>query len=351
MDLDELISALTTGRGSDPAIGARIGAALTHRRRPLTVQVAGRAFTGRTTLLGALALLGAVETAAVDSPGVGDPVLDADLVVYVLAGPPNEADRRVLSALSPTNCVVALNKSDAVGSRWSAAVEAAARYSAELRLPVVPVIGVLAARTRSGSVEPEELAELRELAADEPSMLSTELFIAGSEARARLVERWGLFGIDCALSALRAVPELSSAGLMQVLHAASGIDPLHELLHRRYEQIDAVRGGELLDELVRLAARGLADEEGSAAVLVEEYLFSDDAMRMGLRAGLACPAVSHLAAGYPSPSAADASEALARASRWRSLVSSDMPPAARRAAMRVHNGYMRQWERLSSAGL
>ncbi|MGY2063372.1 hypothetical protein ACW9HQ_51480, partial [Nocardia gipuzkoensis] len=71
----------------------------------------------------------------------------------------------------------------------------------------------------------------------------------------------------------------------------------------------------------------------------------------GVRAGLACPQVRHLAAGYPSPEPANADDALARAERWRAVVSSDMPAAARRAAIRVHNGYVRRWERMRGAGL
>lgn len=354
--LDQLISTLAAGRGGDPAIAERLAAAVARRRRPLRIQVAGRASSGRSTVLRALALLSAEETAPVDQPGEPDPVLDGDLVIYVLAGAPQAADQRVLATLPPGRGVVVLNKADAVGARWGEAVAAADRYARELGLPVVPVVASLAARTRAGAVDAADRTDLRRLAVgpDVPSVLAADLFIgSGSDqdARRRLLANWDLYGVDCALTALRADAELSSAALIQILHSASGVDPLHRLVHRRYEQVEAVRGGELLDELIRLAARAVPGDGGRARELIEHYLTGDDALWAGLCAGLACPQVSHLAAGYPSPAPADADEALARATRWRAVVSSDMPPAARRAALRVHNGYIRAWERMSSAGL
>lgn len=354
--LDQLISDLGAGGGTDPVIAERLVEAVHRRRRPLRIQVAGRALSGRTTVLAALALLSAQETDPVDQPELPDPVLDGDLVVYVLAGAPQAADLRVLETLPRDRSIVVLNKADAMGSRWGDAVAAADRFARELRLPVVPVVASLAARTRAGSVDAADLSDLRRLAVgpDVPSVLAADLFIgAGSDqdARRRLIENWDLYGVDCALTALRADPDLTSAALIQILHSAGGIDPLHRLVHRRYEQVEAVRGGELLDELVRLAARAVPGDGGRARALIEQYLAGDEALWIGLCAGLACPQVAHLAAGYPSPAPGDADEALSRATRWRAVVSSDMPPAARRAALRVHNGYIRAWERMSSAGL
>ncbi|APE37715.1 hypothetical protein BOX37_31495 [Nocardia mangyaensis] len=354
--LDELIATLGAGPGGDRVIADQLAAAVARRRRPLRIQVAGRALSGRSTVLRALALLSAQETAPVDQPELPDPVLDGDLVIYVLAGAPQAADYRLLATLPAARSVVVLNKADAVGARWGEAVAAAERYAHELGLPIVPVVASLAARTRAGAVDAADLTDLRRLAADPdvPSLLAAELFIgtgSDQDARRRLIENWDLYGVDCALTALRADPDLSAAALIQILHSASGIDPLHRLVHRRYEQVEAVRGGELLDELIRLAARAVPGDGGLARERVEHYLTGDEALWAGLCAGLACPQVAHLAAGYLSPAPADADEALARATRWRAVVSSDMPPAARRAALRVHHGYIRAWERMSSAGL
>ncbi|MFC6011426.1 hypothetical protein [Nocardia lasii] len=354
--LDELIARLAVGRGTDPAIAEQLSAAAARRRRPLHIQITGRALSGRSTVSAALALLSAQETTPVDQPDEPDPVLDGDLVIYVLAGAPQTADLRLLASVPAGRALVVLNKADAVGARWGDAVAAAQQHARELGLPVVPIIASVAARTRAGAVDAADLSDLRRLAVgpDVPSVLAADLFIgSGSDqqARQRLIAHWDLYGVDCALSALRADPDLPSSAIIQILHSASGIDPLHALVHRRYEQVEAVRGGELLDELIRAAARAVPGDGGRARELIEQYLVGDEALWTGLCAGLACPQVAHLAAGYRSPAPADADEALSRATRWRAVVSSDMPPPARRAALRVHNGYVRAWERLSSAGL
>ncbi|MBF6296249.1 hypothetical protein IU459_01670 [Nocardia amamiensis] len=354
--LDKLLAELRFGAGRDPQIGYAAAAAVSAWRKPPRIQVTGRAHAGRTTVLHALALLSAVETDPVDEPGAHDPELDADIVVYVLSAAPTPADRRVLATLPPQGTVVVLNKADAIGSRWGDAVAAAEQYGRELRVPVVPVVASLAVRTRAGAMTGADLALLRKLAteADPALVLSPDLFVApGPDVaeREQLLQRWDLYGVVCACTALRHEPELAPQALLQILHAASGIDAVHRLLHRRYEQVSALRGGELLDELTRLAARAVPEQGGRARDLLEAYLYGDDALWLGLCAGLARPEVAHLAAGYPAPAPSDADDAMSRAVRWRAVVTSDMPPAARRAALRVHNGYVRLWERMSSAGL
>ncbi|MEU2033451.1 hypothetical protein [Nocardia amamiensis] len=353
---DKLLAELRFGAGRDPQIGYAAAAAVSAWRKPPRIQVTGRAHAGRTTVLHALALLSAVETDPVDEPGAPDPELDADIVVYVLSAAPTPADRRVLATLPPQGTVVVLNKADAIGSRWGDAVAAAEQYGGELRVPVVPVVASLAVRTRAGAMTGADLALLRKLAteADPALVLSPDLFVApGPDVaeREQLLQRWDLYGVVCACAALRHDPELAPQALLQILHAASGIDAVHRLLHRRYEQVSALRGGELLDELARLAARAVPEPGGRARDLLEAYLYGDDALWLGLCAGLARPEVAHLAAGYPAPAPSDADDAMSRAVRWRAVVTSDMPPAARRAALRVHNGYVRLWERMSSAGL
>ncbi|MEV0294477.1 hypothetical protein [Nocardia sp. NPDC050710] len=356
--LDRLLADLRGAAGSDTQIGYHASVAVNAWRRPPRIQVTGRAHAGRTTVLHALALMSAAETGPVDEPGTPDPELDADIVVYVLSGAPLPADRRVLATLAPEHTVVVLNKADAIGSRWGDAVVAADQYSRELGILTLPVVASLAVRTRAGAVTDDDMATLRRLAAtaDLSLTLSPDLFVSAAAGpdvaeREALLHRWDLYGVTCALSALRSDPDIGPHAILQLLHAVSGIDPLHRLLHRRYEQVSALRGGELLDELARLAARAVPGAGGHARDVLEDYLYGDDAMWLGLCAGLANPSVAHLAAGYPSPAPADADDALHRAARWRAVVSSDMSPVARRAALRVHNGYIRLWERMSSAGL
>ncbi|MEU7767051.1 hypothetical protein AB0B25_18220 [Nocardia sp. NPDC049190] len=354
--IDKMLAELRFGTGSDAQIGYAAAAVVRAWRKPPRIQVTGRAHAGRTTVLHALALMSAVETGPVDEPGLPDPELDADIVVYVLSATPTPADRRVLATLPPERTVVVLNKADAIGTRWGDAVAAAEQFGTEFAIPVFPVVASLAVRTRTGVLSGAELALLRNLATDaEPSlMLSPDLFVAPGPAaaeREQLLRHWELYGVVCACAALRADPDLSPQALLHILHAASGIEALHQKLHQRYEQVCALRGGELLDELTRLAARAVPGQGHRARDALEAYLFGDDALWLGLCAGLARPEVAHLAAGYPTPAPSDADDAMSRAARWRAVVSSDMPPAARRAALRVHNGYVRLWERMSSAGL
>ncbi|WP_069162975.1 hypothetical protein [Nocardia altamirensis] len=354
--LDQLLADLRFGTGQDTQIGYAAIAAVTAWRKPPRIQVTGRAHAGRTSVLHALALMSAVETDPVDEPDAPDPVLDADIVVYVLSTAPSPADRRVLATLAPERTVVVLNKADAIGGRWADAVAAAEQYGRELGMPVLPVVASLAVRTKSGAMTDDDLAALRRIDpnADASLMLSPDLFVApGPDLadREQLLQRWDLYGVACALAALDHDLMLAPQTLLQILHGASAIDAVHQLLHRRYEQVSALRGGELLDELARLAARAVPADGSHARDILEAYLFGDHARWLGLCAGLAHPSVAHLAAGYRAPAPADADDAMARADRWRAVVSSDMPPVARRAAQRVHDGYIRLWERMSSAGL
>jgi hypothetical protein len=360
-ELQQLMTNLRVGAGGDPRSADRLAAAAGAWRRPLRIQVTGRQGVGKSTLLRALALMSAEETGPVDDPGGADPVLDGDLVVYVLSAALQLADRRALGNLPRDRTLVVLNKADAVGVRWADAVTTAERCAAELGMPALPVVSDLAVRTGAGTPADADLRTLRRHAhrADGSFTLSSELFTAsaaGPDAadRQAVLDRWGRYGVACALTAVRHEPDLGPQALRQVLHAASGIDAVHTLLHRRYEQIVARRGGDFLDELARVAARAMPGGVGAgpaARDLIEDYLAGDEALWLGVLAGLACPDVAHLAAGYPAPYPADADDALTRAERWRAVVSSDMPTAARRAALRVHNGYVRIWERMSSAGL
>lgn len=101
----------------DPDAGRMLHGALAGYTAPLRIQVAGRAGVGRGNVQRALSVLpGAWESAAwesalVDVPGVPDPVLDADIVVYVLPtrlAPTSihPADRRTLDTLDPRRVVV-----------------------------------------------------------------------------------------------------------------------------------------------------------------------------------------------------------------------------------------------------
>ncbi|MCX4096325.1 hypothetical protein [Nocardia sp. alder85J] len=354
-ELDRLVASLHGV--ADPSIHAATAAAAESWRRPLRIRITGRARAGKSTLTRGLALISALETAPVDEPGTPDPDLGDDLVVYVLAGAPQPADRRILGELPPERVLAVLNKADAIGARWSDAVAAAEQYGRELGIPVLPVVAELAAHTRAGLLSDDDLRTLRRHRdrAGTAFTLSPELFTAATAGadtadRQAVLDRWGLYGVAVTLIALRHDPATEPRVLLQLLHAASGIDAVHLHLHRRYERLADRRGGDLLDELTRLAARAVPPDHRSRD-LIEDYLVGPEARWLGLRAGQAHPDVAHLAAGYPATGPADPDDALARARRWRAVASGDLPAPARRAALRVHHAYIQLWEQLSRAGL
>ncbi|WP_319942974.1 hypothetical protein [Nocardia aurantia] len=354
-ELDSLVATLR--ENAEPSIADAAAQASAAWRRPPRIRVTGRARTGKSTLIRALALMSARETAPVDEPGVPDPDLGGDLVLYVLSGTPQSADHRVLAGLPPERVLVVLNKADTIGTRWSDAVAAAEQYGHDLRLPVLPVAAELAAHTRDGVPADADLRTLRRHRdrAGTAFTLSPELFTAATVGadtadRAAVLERWGLHGVAVAAIALRHEPDLGPRPMLQILHAASGIDAVHLHLHRRYERLADRRGGELIDELTRLAARAVRTGDRSRD-RIEDYLASPEAHRLGLRAGQAHPDLAHLAAGYSATPPTDPDEALTRARRWRAVAGGDLSASARRAALRVHHGYVQLWEQLTHAGL
>ncbi len=355
--LERMISTLRMGDGVDAGVANGIEAAVGRWRSLPRAQVAGRAGSGRTTVAEALGLQRGAETAPVDEPGFPDPVLDADIIIYVLASTPSPGDRRILGSLPPERTLVVVNKSDAIGTGWADAVAAAEQFSRAFGLPTFPIVGSLAARTVAGGLRETDLALLRRHAGNRSlSAVSGEAFVSPSagpdtDERADLLERWDLYGIACVLAALEREPGLAPQTVLQILNTVSGIEPVARLVGLRYQQAISRRAGALVDELTRLAARAVPQGTSRARALITEYLDTDEAKWLGLCGGLVDPAVSHLAAGYPRFEPADADDALARAIRWRAVVASDLSPSARRAAVRVHNGYVRVWERMSSVGL
>ncbi|MFB8008642.1 hypothetical protein [Nocardia sp. NPDC056000] len=226
------------------------------------IQVSGRARAGKSTLRNALSLTTAEETAPVDDPGHPDPVLDGDLILYVLPGTLGAADRRVLETLRPDRTLVILNKADAIGSRWSDAAQAAARHSETLGIHTLPAVASLAVHTRAGMFTEADLRTLRRHrdSADPAFTLTADLFAdpAVAEdvpARVELLERWDLHGVACALAALRHAPELAPQPLLQILHSASGIDLIYWALHHLYERAAAEIAGAVAEFPTRSAPR------------------------------------------------------------------------------------------------
>ncbi|WP_258195524.1 hypothetical protein [Rhodococcus sp. OK519] len=109
-------------------------------RRPVGVQVMGRAGVGRSTVVSLLERSGfanVVEAPAVDAPGRPDPEAGPDVVVYVFTGALHTPDVRALAAAPSGSTVAVLNKADTLGS-WDEAVWAANTAAAEAGVRTVP---------------------------------------------------------------------------------------------------------------------------------------------------------------------------------------------------------------------
>ncbi len=341
-------------RSADPEAATPVRAAIEDYERPLLIHIAGRAGVGKSAVASALGLDGAIETTAVDSPDAPDPTLDGDVVIYVVAETAMRADRDALATVPAENKVVLLNKADAIDSDWSAALARANEYTNSLGVHTVPLVARLAATVSTVSVTPTEAASLRTLAAtNDPTItMSADLFLAANvlvdvRARATMLDRWGLYGLDCAIGALTADADLDAHSLTQLLYAASGLVAARAAVDNLIRRAVAVRGGRLLDTFERLAARSLA---GRVRDEIEQFLGGDTAAQLGLTAALASPAITDVPIDQRVSEPADADTALRLAGWWRSFAAGDVGAPAQRAALRIHHGYVRSWSRLADSG-
>lgn len=318
---------------ADPGITDALRAAIAEADRPVAVQVAGRAGSGRSTVARALGVedVDFVTTDAIDGP---DPVLDADVVVYVIAERLLDADRAALAMVRPANAIAILNKADAVDGDWAAVIARANESTQITGIQTVPLVGVVADTAESSDIGPDELRALQTLAAvgDSTLTMSPDLFAAAdvpvnTRDRLALLNRWELDAVATAVEVLRRDAHCTAATLTQILHASSGIDTAAAVLTDRMQRSAALRGGALLDSLERFAARSPARDD------IEQFLRSDAATQIGLAAGLSSPAlVDAVAAG-------EATDRTKRAAYWTHYAASDVGAPARRAAHRVRRGY------------
>ncbi|MBD0322194.1 MAG: hypothetical protein ICV72_02260, partial [Aldersonia sp.] len=242
-NFDELNRVLDAARAAGATTTAEaLQNAITQWRAPVRVQVTGRAGVGKSTVVEALGLAAGSETGPIDSVD-GEPVLDGDVVVYVVAGTIQPADE---SALAAGHALVVQNKVDTVDTLADA----------------MPMIATLARAVANHRFTESELGALRSLAAatDPTLTLSAELFLAADVAvdtgmRRALLDRWQLAGIRIALRALAATPGLSAAELRERLVAAAGVRAVRAGVSERIETARDARERRLRDELERIAAR------------------------------------------------------------------------------------------------
>ncbi|ETW25014.1 hypothetical protein [Mycobacterium gastri] len=301
--LDELtrLADRTGGQRVQP-IAARIA-------EPLRVAVRGRPGVGCRTVARAL-----------DGAGlaVASPTTVADVQLYVGAEALKPEDRRAIAAARDARqpLVVVLNKADLSGFGGAGPMAAAqtrcAHFSALVGLPVVPMIGLLAAAAFDDLDETCWLA-LRALAAHPDGLtclggsfdgfLAAELTVS-MPMRLRLLESLDLFGIALGVAAVRrgAPP----ARVRALLRRASGVDVV---VAGVLALGDPTRYRRILDGVTELEAMAVTDER------IARCLSGDDMVLARMSAAL--DAVSALHREPEDIASDDRAALLRRAVRWQ----------------------------------
>ena len=272
---------------------------------PLRVQIAGRGGVGRTTI--AALLGGGVEVPPpVDGIDTPPPVLDGDAVVYVTVGPERRSDEAVMHKVDPSRLLVVANKAD---------------IFAETIAGAVPLIASIALSIREN---PCTATEFDRLATGDGDSLR---------------DRWEVFGVARAIDAVRTGEATTPDAVTAVLRDASGVDRVRASVAALRTRAKALRGRGLLDALERLAAASAAVERDE----IENYVRSPEAARIGLEAAWVDPSLAEVIGRHSLTEPVDADQALRMATWWREFAEKASDPAGRRAALRIHDGYVSHW--------
>lgn len=346
---------------------------------------------------------GAPVTADDVTPQAGQPGLDAgsqaaiaqaEAVLYVLTQAARADDEQALAgfhaystahARGPVNAVGVLSKADQVGD-WPVAVRLAAEQAGALRQrvwDVLPVVGLVAEATETGhftEADAEALRGLAELPEAERALLffSADLFLRPEsavpvDARARLLERLDLFGIQRAVAALVTEPGLSTGELRRRLVDVSGFPAVREVVDSTFRRrADVIKASVALAALDAVAVRAAPADRARIRDAVEELMQEPGTQELRLLeaagavmsgtvpmpagqtedisrlVGGGDPAARLGLAGRPEAEDREALQlaALEAAGRWRSYATFGSTPAQSRVAHVVHRSYFLLWRSL-----
>lgn len=386
---------------ADGAIPADLGhidvARVSHLEAYLTNAVLRDLTVIDTPGLGSLDTTSVARTEQVLDPVSADAVAGAEAVLYVVTQAVRADDQQALDGFTaatasreagPANAIAVLNKADTIvpgpdEDVWPAAARLAAQQADMLRprvADVLPVIGLLAESAETGAFTSADADALRALAGlddatRETMLVSADLFTTWevpvpAGTRARLLAKLDLYGIRCAVAALRATPELTAGDLRRRLLDGSGFDAVRGRLAAVFRaRADGIKAAAALASIAAIAhASGDPGERQRVHDAIEVVLtrpeahqlrllealtlvasgsvdlpadLADEVLRVGGSAevgeqlGLAGRPVRDLA-GY----------ALERAGWWRSFASFGATPAQSRVAHVVHRAYFLIWQQL-----
>ena len=231
---------------------------------------------------------------------------EADAVVYLMKHL-HSADASFLESFrdqgvaraAAINTVAVISRADEIaGGRVDAMISAraiAARYRSAPELHglaqnVVPVAGLVAMAGRT--LTQAEFTALSALAALpreslESSLLSADRFTAGSEERAALLRRFGVFGIRLSVTLIRQGVR-SQAALADELVTRSGLRDLQRVLHTQFsERRDLLKARSALlalDRVVRTSGGRLAGEV--ERIFAGTHEFAELRLLSALRSGV-----------------------------------------------------------------
>jgi hypothetical protein len=328
-------------------------------------------------------------------------VAGAEAVLYVVTQGVRADDQQALAAFTaatasreagPVNAIAILNKADTIapesvagsdGDVWRAASLLAEKQAATLKprvADVIPVIGLLAESAESGGFTSADADALRSLSKlDDGTMdtmlMSADIFVTWdcevpANTRTRLLETLDLYGIRCAVDALRADPELTAGSLRRTLLNASGLAGVRGRLDAVFRaRADGIKAAAALASVTALAhASGDPGERQRVHDAIEVLLAKPEAHQLRLLEALTL--VTSGAVAMPEDLAeevlrvggsADIGEqlgmkgrphkelsayALERAGWWRSFASFGATPAQSRVAHVVHRAYFLIWQQL-----
>jgi hypothetical protein len=338
-------------------------------------------------------------------PVSSNAVAGAEAVLYVVTQSVRADDQQALVAFAaatasreagPVNVIAVLNKADTVvpesvagadGDVWRAAELLAQRQAATLRprvAGVLPVISLLAESCETGgftSADADALRVLAELDTDTWATMSVsaDLFTTWeapvpTATRVRLLTTLDLYGVRCAVDALRAEPDLPAGELRRRLLAGSGLAGVRGRLDAVFRaRADGIKAAAALASITALAhASGDPGERQRVHDAIEVLLgrpeahhlrllealtlvasgavdMPDDLADEVLRVGGATEVARQL--GLPGRPVRDlAAYALERAGWWRAFASFGATPAQSRVAHVVHRAYFLLWQQLREAG-
>ncbi len=351
--------------------------------------------------LGSLDAASVARTEQLLDPVSTNAVAGAEAVLYVVTQSVRAGDQQALTAFAaatagrdagPVNVIALLNKADMIAPEsvagagddvWRAAELLAHRQAASLRPRVagmLPVIGLLAESAETGGFTSADADALRELAAlpeDSwaPLIASADLFTTWdvpvpTATRVRLLATLDLYGVRCAVAALRERPDLTVGALRRELLAGSGLAGVRERLDAVFRaRADGIKAAAALASVTALAhASGDPGERQRVRDAIEVLLHRPEAHHLRLLEALTLVSSGavdlpadladevlrvggatevHEQLGLPGRPVRDlAGYALERAGWWRSFASFGATPAQSRVAHVVHRTYFLLWRQL-----